>query len=161
MHLKDRIVGKQGFVSICVITALSMSLGSAQEPIRTPAAGSLNQLIGAFNEALSRNDTAAFSNLFLADADLWFGGEPAGKGYRAIQSAVSDRGIWSEVTPGRLDDASLRLISPDVALIDAKYVQYGSMIGKRAAPVLLVVKREAGEWRIVSMRFSSVALGLR
>jgi len=152
-----RGISKLGFILAIVTILLSWSLTLAQEPTQTADAGSPSALVGAVNEALRTNDTIAFSNLFIPDADVWLGGEQIGKGPGAIQGAVKNRGVWSEITSAQLENATVRLISPDVALIDANFTQYGSMILKRTAPVLLVVKQEKGVWRIISMRFMSYA----
>jgi hypothetical protein len=58
---------------------------------------------------------------------------------------------WSETTKPALVLGSVRFITPDVALADAVYGQYGSTIIRRY-PLLLVVKREGQEWRIASLR---------
>jgi hypothetical protein len=157
MHNQDTRIGKSGCILIITTILLSLPLALAQEPARTADVDSPNSLMGAVNEALRMNDAVAFSNLFIPDADLWVGGEQIGKGPGAIQGAVRNRGVWSEVTPAQLDNAAVRLISPDVALIDAKYTRYGSLVLKRTVPVLLVVKHENGVWRIISMRFVSSA----
>jgi hypothetical protein len=157
MHKQDTCICRSSVIWIISIAMLSSSLGLAQEPARTADVDGVNSLVRAVNEALRMNDTAAFSSLFIPNADLWLGGEQIGKGPGAIQGALKNRGVWSEVTPAQLDNAAVRLISPDVALIDAKYTQYGSMILKRTIPVLLVVKHEQGVWRIASMRFVSCA----
>jgi uncharacterized protein (TIGR02246 family) len=157
MHKQDTCFCKSSVIWIFSIIVLSSSLGLAQEAARTADVDGVNSFVRAVNEALRMNDAIAFSNLFIPDADLWLGGEQIGKGHGAIQGAVKNRGVWSEVTPAQLDNVAVRLISPDVALIDANYTQYGSMILKRTLPVLLVVKHEKGVWRIISMRFMSFA----
>ena len=155
MHKQDTCICKSSVIAIIAIIVLSSSPGLAQEPARTADVDSVNSLVRAVNEALRMNDTAAFSNLFIPDADLWLGGEQIGRGPGGIQRAVRNQGVWSEVTPGQLDNAVVRLISPDVALIDANFVRYGSTILKHTVPVLLVAKHEQGVWKIVSMRFAS------
>ena len=155
MHRQDTRISKLGFILITTTILLSLSLALAQEPTHTADVNSPSSLVGSVNEALRINDAIAFSNLFIPDADVWLGGQQIGKGPGAIQGAVRNREGWSEVTSPQLDSATIRLISPDVALIDASFTQYGSMILKRTVPVLLVVKEEKGAWRIISMRFVS------
>jgi hypothetical protein len=155
MRNQDTRISTSGFIAIIATIVLSASPALAQEPLHAGEADSPNSLIGAVNEALRTNDAISFSNLFIPDADIWFAGEQIGKGPGAIQGAVKNRGVWSEVTTAHLDNAAVRLISPDIALIDANYVQYGSTILKHTVPVLLVAKRENAVWRIVSMRFAS------
>jgi len=59
---------------------------------------------------------------------------------------------WSEVTAPRLVVKAIRFITPDVALVDATYTQYGSTIVVRRVPILLVMRKEAKGWRIASLR---------
>src|SRR5258705_94896 len=115
MHKQDTCICKSSVISIITIIVLSSSPGLAQEPARPADVDSVNSLVRAVNEALRMSDTAAFSNLFVPDADLWLGGEQIAKGPGAIQRAVRNRGVWSEVTPAQLDTVAIRLISPDVA----------------------------------------------
>ncbi len=47
---------------------------------------------------------------------------------------------------------SVRFITPEIALVDAANTQYGSTILVRRVPVLFVMKKEARDWRIASLR---------
>jgi hypothetical protein len=58
----------------------------------------------------------------------------------------------SEVTKPRILVQSILFPMSDVALVDAMSVQYGSTIMVRRVPVLLIMKREASDWRISSLR---------
>jgi hypothetical protein len=51
-----------------------------------------------------------------------------------------------------LQEESIRLAGPSAAIVDAQLVQYGSTIGKQAIPVVLLVQKEAGVWKIASWR---------
>jgi hypothetical protein len=86
--------------------------------------------------------------LFAADADSEFD-----------RLALLDRQLlglsnepWSEVTAPGVTIRSIRFVTPDVALIDAANTQYGSVILQTRIPVLLVMRREGIDWRIVSLR---------
>ena len=57
-----------------------------------------------------------------------------------------------EVSQVYFEAKSIRLITPDVAFVDATGSQYGTLILKRATPAIFVLKREAGVWRIAVMR---------
>jgi hypothetical protein len=59
---------------------------------------------------------------------------------------------WSEVTTPRIVVQSVRFITSDVALVEATITQYGSIILVRRVPLLLVMKKEARDWRIASLR---------
>jgi hypothetical protein len=47
---------------------------------------------------------------------------------------------------------AIRLVTPDVAFVDATAAQYGSVILKRSTAAVFVLKREGGAWRISVMR---------
>jgi len=63
----------------------------------------------------------------------------------------SSKKPWSEVLMPRMVVQSIRFIAPDVAAVDAVDTQFGSTISRRI-PVLLIMRKEAGEWRIASLR---------
>lgn len=56
----------------------------------------------------------------------------------------------SETTPFRVVQKSGRLIAPDVAIVYAELVQYGSVIVRRAFPLQLILRRTGTEWHIIS-----------
>ena len=60
--------------------------------------------------------------------------------------------IWSERTEPRLHVGNVRFPSPDIALVDAAWVTYGSVVLKLRTPVLLVLKKDAAGWRILDYR---------
>jgi hypothetical protein len=47
---------------------------------------------------------------------------------------------------------AIRFATPDVAKVNASASQYGSLILKRTIPVVFVLKREGGVWRISVLR---------
>ena len=49
---------------------------------------------------------------------------------------------------------AIRFVTPDVASVKASASQYGSVILKRTAPAVFVLKREGGVWRISVMRMA-------
>ena len=58
----------------------------------------------------------------------------------------------SEVTAPVVVIRSVRFVTLDVALIDAANTQYGSLVLQTRIPVLLVMRKEAQNWKIVSLR---------
>ena len=66
-----------------------------------------------------------------------------------------DRFAGQEVSPVYFEATAIRLVTPDVAFVDATASQYGSMIMKRTMPAVFVLKREAGAWRISVMRIAA------
>jgi hypothetical protein len=59
---------------------------------------------------------------------------------------------WSEVNQAIFVIQTVRFVNPEVALVDAANSQFGSTILVRRTPVLLVMKKEKGVWKIASLR---------
>lgn len=59
-----------------------------------------------------------------------------------------------EVSQVFFEATAIRLVTPDVAFVDATASQFGSVILKRSSPAVFVLKREAGAWRISVMRIA-------
>jgi hypothetical protein len=55
------------------------------------------------------------------------------------------------VTAPSIQIESLRFVFPDVALVDATQVQFGSLLLKKSAPITLLLKLDWDTWRIVSL----------
>ena len=55
---------------------------------------------------------------------------------------------WSEVTSPRITIRSIRLIAPQIALVESTNTQYGAVMVVRRAPMLLVMKKDGAQWRI-------------
>jgi hypothetical protein len=53
-----------------------------------------------------------------------------------------------------LQDEDVRLVGPCAALVDARLVQYGTTAGTSGIRVVLVFKKQGGEWMIASWRMS-------
>lgn len=134
------------------LLTLVAALGSPQErPENFSSAVAV--LVAALNDILAKPNAKSVTSLFTSDGDLRIGGSVVGIGPTAITAALlRDRKIWSEVTPPHLEAKTVRMLASDVALVDATSVQYGSTIIKRTAPVLLILKRQDLDWRVVSMR---------
>jgi hypothetical protein len=81
---------------------------------------------------------------FLIMAALGAADEPAGRA--AIQS------VLEALNGGRDQKQIAGLFTADVALVDAANTQCGSIVLVRRVPVLLVMRRETGGWRIASLR---------
>ena len=59
---------------------------------------------------------------------------------------------FSERSAPRVTNTTVRFLSPDVALIDARQIRYGSQFLRQSLPVLLVLRRNGGVWRLHSWR---------
>jgi hypothetical protein len=96
----------------------------------------IERLIAAVN-----NHSKPLTDVYTADAP---------ENERSILSAHEQP--WSEVTSPRITIRSIRLIPPQVALVECTNTQYGSMILVRTTLMLLVMTKDGGEWRIASVR---------
>ncbi len=64
----------------------------------------------------------------------------------------------SEVSKPVVQITHLDYITEDVALVDAEAVQFGSLIIRKSTPMLFVIKRQNGEWRIHHSRILRTSL---
>ena len=93
------------------------------------------------NEAI-RKAIAAFNNLrervtvLARDADI----QPL------------DRFGGQEVSQVYFEATAIKLVTPEVAFVDAKASQFGSLMMKLSMPAVFVLNREGGAWRIAVMR---------
>lgn len=142
-------------VFLVLITAAAAL--QAQEPPPSPESSAITSVLAAMNKALQKPDVDAIAGLFSKDGDLRIaGGVLAGP--RTIAERLADRRPWSEVTPPRIEHESVRLVTPDVAMVDASWVQYGSTIMRRAQSVMLLLRKEGAEWRVASLRVAAPTL---
>ena len=134
-----------------VLAAGSTLTAMAQEtaPIRS--------VIAALNKARRNADPKSFSRLFAPDGSLRVGNEIIATGPEAIENAFKNPQVWSETTAPIIGKESIHFVSPEVALVDATQTQYGSLILKQSVPVTLLLKLDAGEWRIVSLWLHPIA----
>ena len=72
--------------------------------------------------------------------------------FAALSTGMIDAGgVWSEVTRPSLLVDRIKFVTPDVALVNGANVQAGSLTMRRIAFVL-IARREAGGWKISSLR---------
>jgi hypothetical protein len=95
----------------------------------------IGRVIAAVN-----NHSKPLADLFTADAP---------DNERSMLSANEQP--WSEVTSPRLTTRSIRLIAPRFALVECTNTQYGSVLVVRSTLMLLVLKKDEGQWRIASV----------
>jgi len=145
-------MAKHSTIIPLVLLAISALAVLAQEPDRSLETDRIRSVIAEVNKALSRSDAAALSRFFTVDATLR-SGQFVATGRAAIVSAFErQRSAWSEVTPAFIETEAVTFVSADTALVDATQTQYGSMILKRSVPIVLLMKLDGKEWRILSMR---------
>ena len=137
---------------ICISLVFAV-LGWADEATDRAA---IEGVIGALNADQTGADQKRIAGLFTTDADNELD-RLANLDRRLLQP--SDK-PWSEVTTPRIVIQSIRFITTEVALVDAANTQYGSTILVRRVPVLLVMKKQAGDWRIASLRILADLMSL-
>jgi ketosteroid isomerase-like protein len=142
---------KKPTIAAFTVLAGSSLIALGQEPDRSPEAGRIRSVIAELNKAFSRSDAVAISRFFTPDGDLRIGRFVA-TGRAAIVRAIErQRSVWGEITPPFIETQSVQFVSLDVALVDASQTQFGSVILKRTVPVILLMKLDGKEWRILSM----------
>jgi uncharacterized protein (TIGR02246 family) len=124
----------------------------AQTPALDAETLRIQSLVAQINTARQRSDGKAFAKLFTADGDLRNAAGFVATGNRALEKSFQDRAVWSETTPPVLADLRVRLVSPNVALVDATETRIGSVALKQKTAALLVVRRISGVWRVASYR---------
>lgn len=139
-------------IAALTLSILGAGLVLAQEIDTAAETDRIRSVIGAINKARSSGNAKAFGQVFAQDGDLRVGGEVVATGPGAIAAAVGESAIWSEMTAPRIENVSVRLVSPGIALVDAHQTRYGSMILKQSVPVTLLLKREGAEWLVLSLR---------
>jgi hypothetical protein len=80
---------------------------------------------------------------------------------RANCNMIDSSGIWSEVMAPKFTHPTVQFITPDVALADLESVQHGSLVPAVRVPIVAILKRQAGEWKIVSLRVTAACSPLR
>lgn len=97
------------------------------------------------------NFTAERPSLFVAGADV------AAELKRLDRAGCNMPGIlpkvWSEVPAPRFSRPAVQFIAAGVALADVDYVQYNSLAAAFVhTPIVVILKREGGEWKIATLR---------
>jgi hypothetical protein len=59
---------------------------------------------------------------------------------------------WRVMTVPRIVSDSIRFITPDVALVDGASTIRGAVTMAQSVPLLFVLKKDGGEWRIHAVR---------
>ncbi len=59
---------------------------------------------------------------------------------------------WSQLTVPRVVSGNIHFIKPDVAMVDGASTIDGAITLARSVPLLFVMKKEAGAWRISAVR---------
>jgi len=59
---------------------------------------------------------------------------------------------WNELTIPRVVSRAIRFITPEVAVVDGASTIRGAVTLARRVPLLFVMKKESGEWKISAVR---------
>jgi hypothetical protein len=110
-----------------------------------------------FNEAARKLETDALEAILLANAD-YRDGTRVLRGSDALVSMFADRKPWSERTPPTFQDESIRIVGTSAAFVDAQLIWYGSTLGKSTTAVVLLLEKQAGAWKIASIRVASCGI---
>jgi uncharacterized protein (TIGR02246 family) len=134
--------------------AAGVLLASAGLAAQTPASATdeaaVRDVVRRYVNARELKDPAAIEALFTADADQH---TTSGEWRRGRAQVVPGTLESSKRNPGKRDITvqAVRFIAPDVAIADGPYEIAGAG-GTRRMWATLVLKREAGVWRIAAIR---------
>ena len=108
----------------------------------------VREVIRQYTSARDLKDPQAIGALFTADADQF---TTAGQWRRGRDRVVPGTLEASQRNPGNrtIKVEAVRFISPDVAIADGPYIIEGT---NRTTWTTIVVRREAGAWRIAAIR---------
>ena len=125
----------------------------ADEPA-TPSADetAVRAVVQRYVEAREASDSKAIEALFTEDADQLVSDGTWRRGRDTLVRGMLES---SRRNPARrtIDVESIRFLSPEVALVDGRYVQKGADGGKdREMWTAITLKRIAGSWRIAAIR---------
>jgi ketosteroid isomerase-like protein len=143
-----------GFLFI-ITTAIGAAPADDSEKVRSA--------LRDFSDALQTERAESLSTFFTRNADYRDSVQTL-NGADALTSLLANffanRQVWSERTPPMLIAESIKFVSPSVAFVDAKVVQYGSTITRSSVPVVLLLEKEADVWKISSWRTTACLIPL-
>lgn len=137
------------------IAIVAVILWACAPEAQSSPTGEVLRAVHALNDALRRADAEKFASFFARDGDLWIGGEIAGAGPGGIGGVIQQPPPWSERTPPSIQKVSVRVLSRNLALVDARLVQYGSVTVRQTAPVTILLQRQHDQWLVLTMRVNS------
>jgi uncharacterized protein (TIGR02246 family) len=138
------------FVALAAIAALGD--GWAQTADRAADEAAIRAVIQAFIDTREANDAAALAALLTADVDQR---QTSGNLRSGRDAVVSGSLSTQQSTGGRrtISVDSLRFVGADVALADGRYDSTGRADGTEQRMLTsMVLRREAGAWKIAAIR---------
>jgi uncharacterized protein (TIGR02246 family) len=120
----------------------------ASSSTASPDETAVRALVERYVNARDARDPAAVESLFTADADQY---TTAGEWRRGRAQVVAGTAESTRQNPGArsIEVASVRFLTPDVAIADGEYRITGNTMRRWTT---IVAKREAGTWRIAAIR---------
>ena len=67
--------------------------------------------------------------------------------------------VWSEVPSPRFTRPAVQFITADVALADFEFLRHSSLTAAAHTPIVAILKRQRGEWKIVTLRVTEACAG--
>jgi uncharacterized protein (TIGR02246 family) len=137
-------------IAVVLILAATSSAAAQSRPGGDDAA--IRELVRLYNNAREANDPKAIEALFVADADQLVS---SGEWRRGREVLVKGAMASSARTGGTrtLTVEAIRMVTPDVAIADARYEISGLTDGStRKMWSTFVVVRQEGGWRISAIR---------
>lgn len=138
-----------------VLVVASRAAASAGMPVQAPGpadAAAIHDVVRLYASAREAQDPAAIEALFVSDADQLVS---SGEWRRGRSVLVAGAIASSASNAGRrtLDVETIRMVTPDVAIADARYVIEGVDGGPaRRMWSTFVMARQQGAWRISAIR---------
>jgi uncharacterized protein (TIGR02246 family) len=143
-------MNRRGFLTATTCLTATGYAGAAQE--RPDDETAVRQVIQRYVDAREVSDPRAIEVLFTPDADQLVSDGTWRKGREALVKGMLES---SRKNPARRTIAveSVRLLTPDVALADGRYVQKAQPGGKdRVMWTAITLKRGPDGWRIAAIR---------
>ena len=151
LHVGYTAILSRMWRNIIVVLALAAQPVAAQIQAASPGDdAAVNAVIARYVNARELRDPKAIEALFTADADQHTTG---GEWRRGLAEVVKGTLASSQRNPGtrRIAVASVRFITPDVAIADGPY-EIGDGANIRRMWTTIVLKREREIWRIAAIR---------
>lgn len=144
------------FVLAALTTAVLAlpALCRAQRAEHSADEAAIRAVVQAFLDTRDRNDAAALAALLTADVDQQ---QTSGNMRRGRDAVVKGSLATQQSTGGKrtITLESIRFVTPDVAIADGRYDSLGRADGSdRHMLTSMVLKREAGSWKIAAIRNS-------
>jgi uncharacterized protein (TIGR02246 family) len=145
-------------VTVRSLAALALVLATATQPAwaqggdRVADEKAIRGVIQAFLDTREANDPAALGALLTADVDQQ---QTSGNVRRGREAVVTGSLATQQSTGGKrtITVDSLRFVSTDVAIADGRYDSVGRADGTDQRMLTsMVLRREAGTWKIAAIR---------